>query len=165
MSECDGGVIVRVNVLATAWFVLTATAATIVFDGPVLWIAGFTAVSMFLAGLVTFLWAFLAAVGRSRTESIAVTQLFLLLGGVAPRRVTWVMLSLLGAQSGVGLATAILRADAGDGTPGSPLALGVLVPMFGLGLNGLWGAYHGSFGVRHDTVSTGSQDPASDRPE
>ena len=157
--------IVRVNAVMTAWFVLTATAAAVVFDGVVLWIAAITAISMFLAGSVAFLWAFLAAVQRSRSESISVTQLFLLLAGVAPRRVTWVMLSLLGIQSVVGLATAIGRSDSSDGSPGSSLALGVLVPMFGLGLNGLWGAYHGSFGVRDDTPSTRSQERPSHRPE
>jgi hypothetical protein len=32
--------------------------------------------------------------------------------------------------------------------PFSPLAFGILVPVFGLGCAGLWAAHHGSFGPR-----------------
>lgn len=145
-----GALIVRVDAVATAWFVLTAVVSAVVFDGVVLWVGAITALTLFLVGVAAFLWAFWNAVQRSRGESIAVTQLYLLLGGVAPNRVRNAMLSLLAVQTVVGLATALARPDAADGTPGSALALGVLVPMFGLGLNGLWAAYHGSYEERVD---------------
>ena len=45
----------------------------------------------------------------------------------------------------VALVTALSRTETADGRAGSSLALGVLVPMFGLGLNGLWAAYHATF--------------------
>jgi hypothetical protein len=62
------------------------------------------------------------------------------------------MLSMLAVQIVVGLATAIARSEAEDGTPGTSLAVGVLVPMFGIGLNGLWAAFHGVFPERPDGV-------------
>jgi hypothetical protein len=45
---------------------------------------------------------------------------------------------LLAVQVVVALATAIIRSF-------SPLAFGVLVPVFGVGLNGLWAARYGAF--------------------
>ena len=59
-------------------------------------------------------------------------------------------LSLLAVQVVTGLATALARPDAADGTPGPSLALGVLVPVFGFGLNGWWAAFHGTFDPRVD---------------
>jgi hypothetical protein len=47
----------------------------------------------------------------------------------------------LAVQVIVGFVTASAR-------PFTTLAFGVLVPMFGGGCNGLWGARHGSFGPR-----------------
>ena len=41
-----------------------------------------------------------------------------------------------------------------DGSPGSSLAVGILVPMFGIGLNGLWCAFHGVFEPRVDPAGT-----------
>jgi hypothetical protein len=64
------------------------------------------------------------------------------------------MLSLLVVQTVVGLATAIARSEAEDGSPGTSLAVGVLVPMFGIGLNGLWCSFHGVFPARADGVTS-----------
>jgi hypothetical protein len=154
-----GELIIRIDVVATAWFVATAVAAATVFDGVILWVAALTALTLFLVGIVAFLWAFWNAVQRSRGESIAVTQLYLLLGDVAPARVRRVMLSMLAVQTLVGLGTAFVRPNAADGTPGSSLALGVLVPMFGLGLNGLWAAYHGSYEERSEPEEVRTDGP------
>jgi hypothetical protein len=63
------------------------------------------------------------------------------------------MLSMLAVQTVVGLATAIARSKAEDGSPGTSLAVGVLVPMFGIGLNGLWCAFHGVFPPRADVIA------------
>jgi hypothetical protein len=153
VGAAHGDLIVRVDVVATAWFTLTAIVAAVVFEGAAVWLGAITALSMFLVGMASFLWAFYNAVQRSRTERVSVTQLFLLLGGTAPPRVRRVMLSMLVIQCVVGLATALARPNSSDGTPGSSLALGVLVPMLGLGLNGLWAAYHGTFATRDEAVS------------
>ena len=48
------------------------------------------------------------------------------------------------------MATTFARLEGPDGKPGSSLALGFLVPMFGFGLNGLWAAYHGRFPARDE---------------
>ena len=55
------------------------------------------------------------------------------------------MLGALVVQAALAAGTTFWRLDGPDGTPGSSLALGFLVPMFGFGMNGLWAAYHGQF--------------------
>ena len=49
------------------------------------------------------------------------------------------------AQVAIAAITTLSRPDGPDGNPGSSLAVGFLVPMFGIGLNGLWAAFHGAF--------------------
>lgn len=147
----DGGagdVIVRVDVAATVVFAVTAVVAAIVFDGVVMTIAAVVALILFFVGIAAFLWSFWNAVQRSRGEQVAVTQLYLLTGGVAPRSVRVPMLLALVVQCVVALVTAISRPNAADGSPGNSLALGVLVPLFGFGMNGLWAAFHGRYADR-----------------
>ena len=60
------------------------------------------------------------------------------------------MLAMLAIQVSVALVTALARSESDDGSPGTSLAVGILVPMFGLGLNGLWCAFHGVFPPRPD---------------
>ncbi len=159
-----GDAIVRLDTAGTLAFILTAVLSAAVFDGVALWIGALTAVSLFLVGIATFLWAFYNGVRRSRVEEVSVTQLYLLVGGVAPTNVRRLMTSLLAVQVVTGLATALARPNGPDGSPGSSLALGVLVPMFGLGLNGLWAAYHGTFARRSDPDRSGAAEavPAAD---
>lgn len=140
-----GGVIVRFDVAATVVFAVSAVTAAAVFEGPAMTIAAAVSLALFFVGIAAFLWSFWNAVQRSRDEDVAVTQLYLLTGGVAPPRVRTTMLLALGAQCVVGLGTAIARPNAPDGSPGTSLALGVLVPIFGFGLNGLWAAFHGRY--------------------
>ena len=68
----------------------------------------------------------------------------------------------LGIQVVVAVATAISRTTT-DGKAGSTLAFGVLAPMMGLGLNGLWGATYGAFAPRQfgDSDEVPLQGPAS----
>jgi hypothetical protein len=96
---------------------------------------------LFAAGTVAFLWAYGIAVQRSREAEIGIGGLFFLAGPTAPREVRRSLNLALTLQVVVGVATASVR-------PFTTLAFGVLVPMFGLGLNGLWGARHGRFGPR-----------------
>lgn len=142
--------ILRANVVGTLLFALTATVAAVVFTTPSQWVGAITAMALFTIGVVTFLWSYWTAVQRSRAEQIAVTQLYLLMGHVAPRRVRWIMLSVLTLQVVVATITALARPDSPDGRPGSSLALGFLVPMLGFGLNGLWASTHGRFLPRGD---------------
>ncbi len=151
-DDAAGAVIVRFDVIATTVFVASSVTAAIVFDGAAMTIATVVSLVLFFVGIAAFLWAFWNAVQRSRGEQVAVTQLYLLTGGVAPRRVRTIMLSALAVQCVVGLATAIARPNAPDGSPGNSLALGVLVPILGFGLNGLWAAFHGRY---RDRLSDG----------
>ena len=149
-EQHPGEVIVRADVVGTVLFVVTASFAAVVFSTAAQWVGAITAISLFGIGVVAFLWAFYTAVQRSRVEQISVTQLFLLLGDPTPQRVRRIMSSMLLLQCLTATVTAFARPNTADGSPGSSLALGFLVPMFGLGMNGLWAAYHGRFGPRDE---------------
>jgi hypothetical protein len=148
--------IVRVDMMLTAVFVVTAVFAAIVFSGPARVIGVIVALALFALGTFAFLMGYFVAVGRSRTEEIAVAELYLLTGKALPAGPKRALLWLLGVQIVTALATALARPNT-DGRAGSTLAFGVLVPMLGLGLNGLASARHGSFGPRRRRG-----DPASD---
>ena len=143
-----GDIVIRATLVGTAAFVVTAFLAAWRFTTTWQWVAAVTALVLFAAGVFAFLWSYYNAVQRSRTEELSVMQLYLLLGPPTPSPVRRTMLTALAVQLGVGVGTALARPNGLDGTPGTSLALGVLVPMFGLGMNGLWAAYHGSFPPR-----------------
>ena len=103
---------------------------------------------LFSVGIVMFLWGFWSAVQRSRTEELAVTSVYFLTGGCAPTSVRLQMNSALIIQVITAFTTTFWRSSGPDGNPGSSLALGILVPMLGLGMNGLWASTHGTFGER-----------------
>jgi hypothetical protein len=155
-NEMDdrGRVIVRADVAGTALFVVTSVLAAVFFTSGYQAVAAAVAIGLFFVGIGSFLWSFWNAVQRSRAEHVAVTQLYLLAGGVAPPSVRRTMLGSLGVQCVAGLGTALARPNAADGRPGTSLALGVLVPIFGFGLNGLWAAYHGRYVDRTATPNT-----------
>lgn len=138
------------DVIGTVVFAATAVSAAVVFSTTAQWVGAITAMALFAVGVFAFLWSFWNAVQRSRAEQIGVMQMYLLLGEPTPSRVRWTMLSMLAIQITVALVTALARSEADDGSPGTSLAVGILVPMFGLGLNGLWCAFHGVFPPRTD---------------
>jgi len=140
-----GDVIILADFVGTMAFAITAVTAAIVFTTAAQWVGAITAMSLFAVGVFAFLWSFWNVVQRSRAELVGVTQVYLLLGAPTPGRVRARMLALLAVQIVVGLGTALSRTETADGRAGSSLALGVLVPMYGLGLNGLWAAYHATF--------------------
>lgn len=130
---------VRISQWATAVFALTAIAA--VPFGFARAVAGAVAITLFGAGTLAMCVALVIAAGRSRTAQIEIGGLFFLTGTAAPADVRRSLLVCLLAQVAVGLATAGAR-------PFTSSALGVLVPIAGLGLMGLWGARHGTFPER-----------------
>lgn len=165
-DERLGHVVVATNVAGTALFALTAISAAVFFTTALQWIGAITAMVLFAVGVVTFLWSYYNAVQRSRHEEISVLQLYLLTGSTAPGWVRWRMWGAMAAQVIIAVATALSRPDGPDGRPGSSLAVGILVPMMGFGLNGLWAAFHGRFEPRREprpkrTAVTGADD-ASD---
>ena len=95
-------------------------------------------VALFAAGVVAFAAGYVGGVNRSRREVVGIGGLFFLTGEVAPPDVRRTLLGALVVQVVVGLGTAVAR-------PYTDLAAGVLVPMYGLGLCGLWASRHGRF--------------------
>ena len=139
--------IVRFNIVATLFFAIVAIVSAVVFDDLFRVVIVVVSLSLFAVGVATFLLGFFAAVQLSREREISVTQLFFLTGSVADRSVKLAMSVCLAVQTTVGIAAAIARPST-DGKAGSVLAFGVLVPMLGLGLNGLWASRHGAFDER-----------------
>lgn len=112
---------------ASAWPVLDPVAVAV-------------AVALFASGAGVFLWALARAAERSRSAAIGIGGLFFLQGS-APKPVRLHLLGSLAAQTVIGVTAASLR-------PFTPAAFGVLAPMFGLALCGLWASRYGSFGPR-----------------
>jgi hypothetical protein len=112
------------------------------------------AVLLFLAGCVAFAAGYARAVRRSREDLIGVAELFFLGAGVAPPEVRRLMLGAMGVQLAVALGTAIAR-------PYSSLVAGTLVPVYGLGMCGLWASRHGTFPPRPEPEERGPRRSAA----
>jgi hypothetical protein len=145
-QESDATVAVRGRVIeACSWagsgvFLVTAVPVALgvdALDDP----AVVVCLLLFFASLVVWGWALVVAAARTaRGDDVAVTTLFLMEGRV-PGRVRW---SLYGSFL-VCLAITVATASANP--------FGVLVPMFPLGLIGLWGARHGTYPPRRGAAS------------
>jgi hypothetical protein len=152
----------RASWWGTGAFTVTAVAAAVTGGSAALQAAAFAvAVALFLAGCVLFFAAYARGVARSRNDEVAVTTLYFLAGAVPPE-VRRSLLGSLGVEVAVALATAIAR-------PYTSLAAGALVPMYGLGLCGLWSARHGVFPPRQPPTrpprpSAGPSDDHGDDP-
>lgn len=132
--------IIRASWAGTIVFALSAIAAVI--EPRVIVLAATVSLLLFAAGIAVFFWAYAVAVGRSRNDAIGIGGLFFLAGRTtAPKAVKASLLASLAAQVVIGLVTAGAR-------PFTSLAFGVLVPLYGLALTGLWGARNGSFSPR-----------------
>jgi hypothetical protein len=95
------------------------------------------ALVLFVLGCLAFVRALLLAAARSRRDAIDLGGLFFLTGS-APKPVRVHLLGAVAVEVVVALVTASIR-------PFTPLAFGVLVPVYGLGLCGLWAATAGTF--------------------
>lgn len=139
-TPAPGAGIRRAAWAGTAVFVATAVAADVSpprFGPLALVVAGV----LFAAGCTVFLWAFFVVAGRSRTEHMELAQVWFLTGPPTPAAVRRSLLGALAVEVAAALTTAGLR-------PYTSLAAGVLVPMYALGLCGLWAALHGQFPLR-----------------
>lgn len=152
-----GRQIVWADAGGTVLFAITALVAAASFTTTAQWVGAVTALGLFAVGVFAFLWSYLVAVGRSRTEEISVVQLYLLTGAPTPRFVKRIMLGLLATQIAIAMATTFARLDGPDGKPGSSLAVGFLVPMFGFAMNGLWASKHATFALRRRRDATPAQ--------
>jgi hypothetical protein len=98
----------------------------------------FVALLMLLGGSAAMVWAYALAVRRSRTDEIAVAGLYFLAAGAAPNDVRRSLMASLAAQCVIGFAAAAAR-------PFTAAAFGILAPVWGLGLTGVWAARHGTY--------------------
>lgn len=143
--------IVRLSIIGTAIFVLAGLHATIVPDRP----EAFVAVSIveFVVGCLVFAWGFWLAVERSRTEAIGIGGLFFA-SGSAPRNVRILLVGSMAVQTVAAIVFASIRLY-------TPLAFGVLAPMWSLGFTGLWVARHGTFPARAPEPTRGARRAAA----
>jgi len=141
--------LVRADVLGTVVFVIALAIAIPLRDerlGQV--IIAVVSLVLFAIGIATGLWAYTSALERSRTAEVGVANLYLLTGATAPRQVKVTMLVALGTQVIAAFGGAIVGMSGLDENHLNALAFGVLVPMFGIGMNGMWAARYGSYGPR-----------------
>jgi hypothetical protein len=138
-SEVQGAGIITASWIGTGVYAVTALIATVFPDGFGV-AATFVSLVLFAIGCAVFFWAYLVAVQRSRTDLIGIGGLYFL-QGTAPRTVQFRLLGSLAVEVVVAVLTASIRLY-------SALAFGFLVPVFGLGLCGLWAARHGTFEPR-----------------
>ena len=138
MTAGAGVAIRRAAWWGTAVFVVTSAAAVVAPEAPLEVPAFVVAIVLFFAGCAAFAAAYSRAVSRSRTDLIGVTELFFLTGKTAPPAIRRSLLAALAVEVVVGLGAAIAR-------PYTSLAAGTLVPVYGLGLCGVWASRHGKF--------------------
>ena len=115
------------------------TVVGVVAPDQLAWLGFAVSLALFLAGCVVFVWAFVLAVARSRTDEIAVSNLYLLSG--APSAVRAQLFGSLAAEVIVAFGTAAVR-------PYTIAATAILAPVYSLGLCGLWSARYGTFSPR-----------------
>lgn len=142
-----GDAIVRASWIGTAAFGVTSALGAAIAALDV--VALVVALVLFAAGTVAFFAAYARAVSRSRTDQVGIMSLFFLEGQVAPRPVRRNLLMSFGVEVVVAVAVAALR-------PNTSLAFGVLAPVYGLALCGLWGARHGTFARREQKPPRGA---------
>ena len=148
-SRGTGRGYVGVDLIGTALFTVVVAVAVPLRDrrGAQVVVA-IVSTALFALGTLLALWAYAAALERSRSAEIGVADLYLLTGATAPRRVRVVMTLALVVQVLVALVGAALGLRGLEGDDLNALAFGVLVPMLGIGTNGAWAARYGSFGPR-----------------
>jgi len=147
-----GTTIINLSWAGTAAYAALAVAGTIVPD----WFALPTAVLsgvLFAFGCVVFLWAYAVAVARSRTDAIGIGGLYFLVG-TAPREPAFRLRLSFAVEVIAAIVSSSIR-------PFTPMAFGFLVPVYGLGMMGLWGARHGTFEPRRIDAGSSTEPSTS----
>lgn len=139
-DEEPGAGIVNLAFLGTGALVATSVAAAARPETFGIVHAGLSVV-LFAVGTGALLWAYALGVSRSRTELIGIPGLFFLAGAVAPAPTRRQLRVALAVEVIAVVAAAAIR-------PFSEVAFGILAPMFGLGLMGVWGGRLGTFPPR-----------------
>lgn len=151
-------------VLVASWVstaVLAAATLAAVVD-PDAFDSLFLAVALvwFLAGSALFAVDVVIAATRGRQSNIGMGGLFFLVGS-APRSVQQQLIGSFVIQIVIALVGAGIGFSRIEGREVNALAFGVLAPMAGLALCGLWGARHGLFPDRPDAA----EPPVVSRPK
>jgi hypothetical protein len=146
VKDLDGRRIIWASLIGTAVFIVATTIGTVAVDAVVVTVI--TSLVLFALGVAVFFVAYAKAVGRSRYEAIGMGGLFFLAGST-PRRVQVLLLGSLAVEVVVGFVAASVRIY-------TPVAFAVLVPMYGLGLAGLWSATYGTFPPREAEARPGT---------
>jgi hypothetical protein len=132
--------IVNLAFMGTGAVVATSVAAAVLPDtfGVV---HAVLSLVLFAIGTGSLLWAYALGVSRSRTDVITVPGLFFLAGDAAPSSTRRHLRIAVAVEVIAVVGAASIR-------PYTEVAFGVLAPMFGLGLMGVWGGRHGVFPPR-----------------
>jgi membrane-bound metal-dependent hydrolase YbcI (DUF457 family) len=141
--------VIGANIAGTALF-LVALLVAVPFRSErfAQFLIGGVSMVLFAIGVATTLWAYARALERSRVEEVGVANLYLLTGQTAPKPVRRIMTWALTVQIVAAIVGAWIGVVGLDKGELNALAFGVLVPMFGIGMNGVWAALHGSYGPR-----------------
>lgn len=135
-----GAGIVNLAFLGTGAVVATSIVGALLPDSFGI-VHGGLSVVLFVVGTGALLWAYALGVSRSRTDLITVPGLFFLAGDVAPRPTRRQLRTAVIVETVAVVAAASIR-------PYTEVAFGILAPMFGLGLMGMWGGRYGEFAPR-----------------
>ncbi|MEN9506152.1 MAG: hypothetical protein RI958_2078 [Actinomycetota bacterium] len=150
-TPASGVGLLRADAIGTAVFVAAlAVGLPLRDERSAQIVVGVVSMVLFVVGAVCCLWGYVNALERSRSDEIGVANLFLATGSAAPRPAKRLLIGLLVGQTVLALAGAIVGAVGLSGNEVNALAFGILVPMYGLGINALWIVRHGSFGPRVD---------------
>jgi len=136
-EEMAGAGMVNLAFAGTGVLVGTSAAAAALPDSFGL-VHAVVSVVLFVVGTGALLWAYALGVARSRTDVVSIPGLFFLAGTAAPRDVRRPFRIALVVEIVAVVVAAAIR-------PYSEVAFGILAPMFGLGLMGMWGGRHGAF--------------------
>ena len=148
-SPLPGAAVVRADLLGTAVFLVAlAVAVPLRNHRFAQYLIGAVSMVLFAIGVASTLWAYTRALDRSRVEEVGVANLYLLTGATAPKVIGRTMTMALVVQIAAALGGAWAGVVGLDEGQLNALAFGVLVPMFGIGMNGVWAALHGSYGPR-----------------
>jgi len=137
-APMTGRGIVRASWIGTTVFG-AGTVLGVVAPDPLAWLGFAVSLALFVVGCGVFVWSFALAVGRSRTDEIAVANLYLMSG--APSEVRVQLFGSLAVEVVVAFGTAAAR-------PYTIAATAILAPVYGVALCGLWAARYGTFPPR-----------------
>jgi hypothetical protein len=140
LDEDRGNGLVNVVFLGTGALVATSVAAATAPD-TFATVHAALSIALFVIGTAAMLWAYALGVARSRLELITIPGLFFLAGDVAPPATRRALRIATAVEVVAVVAAASVR-------PYTEVAFGILAPMFGLGLMGVWGGRHGAFPPR-----------------